>query len=124
MQMRQLRSYCGQLHLARSDLVTGGAAELLEELSHLMLCGRGLILWQLGDDAHRFQRGNAPLKSLCFFLALRGEAKLAIETYDVAILATVGVKDVLGELFRACAGGDHPVQLGRRLLRRDLRRSG
>src|SRR5258705_12931810 len=122
--MRQLRSYCGQLHLARSDLVTGGAAELFEALSPLTLRGRALILWHLGDEAHRFQRGNAPLKSLCFFLALRSEAEFAIVADSVAVLATVGVKDVLGELFRACSGGDHLVQPGRRLLCRDLRRSG
>src|SRR5580704_4926732 len=118
MQMRQLRSHIRQLHLARSELVTGGAAELLEALSPSTLRGRALILGYLGDDAHRLQRGNASFKSLRPFLALVGEAELALLADGVAILAAMGVEQVLGELFRAFPGGNHPVQPGGRRLRK------
>src|SRR5580704_4076265 len=117
MQMRQLRSHIRQLHLARSELVTGGAAELLEALSPSTLRGRALILGYLGDDAHRLQRGNASFKSLRPFLALVGEAELALLADGVAILAAMGVEQVLGELFRAFADGNRLVQFGGRRLR-------
>jgi len=92
MQMRQLRSHLGQPHLARSELVTGGAAELLEALSPSTLRGRAMILGYLGDDAHRLQRGNASFKPLRPFLALLGEAELALLADGVAALATVSVE--------------------------------
>src|SRR5260370_38341385 len=110
MQMRQFRSHIRQLHLARSELVTGGAAELLEALSPSTLRGRALILGYLGDDTHRLQRGNASLKSLRPFLALLGEPELAIVAYRVAILAAVSVEDVLSQLLIALTGSDHLVE--------------
>src|ERR1700693_291387 len=118
MQMRQLRSHFRQLHLARSELVTGDAAELLEALSPSTLRGRALILGHLGDDAHRLQRGNASFKSLRPFLALVGEAELALLADGVAILATMSIEEVLSELSLAFPGGDHPVQHGGRWLRK------
>jgi hypothetical protein len=94
MQMRQLRSHFGQAQLARSYLVTGGAAELLEALSPAALRGRALIRGHLGDDAHRLQRGNASFKPLRPFLALLREAKLAPLADGVAVLAAVSVEKV------------------------------
>src|SRR5205809_7548432 len=110
MQMRQLRSHIRQLHLARSELVTGGAAELLEALSPSPLRGRALLLGHLGDDAHRLQRGNASFKSLCLFLALRGKAEFAPIADGVAVLATVSVDEVLGELALTLARRARAVQ--------------
>src|SRR6266571_37029 len=98
MQMRQLRAHLSQTHLARSELVTGTAAELFEAFSPLTLRGGALIRWHLGDDAHRLQRGNASFKPLCLFLALRGKAEFALIADGVALLATVSVEKVLGDL--------------------------
>src|SRR5260370_3511520 len=118
MQMRQFRSHIRQLHLARSELVTGGAAELLEALSPSTLRGRALILGYLGDDAHRLQRGNASFKSLRPFLALVGEAELALLADGVAILATMSIEEALRELSLAFPAAHHPVQQGGRRLRK------
>src|SRR5437016_312913 len=112
MQMCQSRSHFGQSHLTWSELVTGGTTELLEALSPSPLRGRALILRHLGDNAHRLQRGNASFKPLCPFLALGREAKLALTADGVALLATVSVEKVLGELALTLASRDHPVQCG------------
>src|SRR6266849_7920323 len=115
MQMRQLRSHFRQPHLTRRELVTRGAAELLETLGSAALRGRALILRYFGDDAHRLQRGNAAFKPLSPFLALLGEPELAIVAYRVAILAAVSFEDVLSQLLIALTGSDHlvePVLLG------------
>src|SRR5579864_3502711 len=117
MQMRQLRSYLGQPHLARSELVTSGATELFEALSPSTLRGRALILGHVADDAHRLQRGNASFKPLRSFLTFLREAELALLAKGVAVLATVGIEQVLGELSLAFPGCDHPVQFGRQRLR-------
>jgi hypothetical protein len=121
MQIRQLRSDFGQTHLAWSELVTGGATELVEALSPLTLRGRAPILGHLGDNAHRLQRGNASFKPLCSFLAFLREAEFALLADGVALLATVSVKKVLGQLSLALAGGDHPVQRDVRGLRQARR---
>ena len=118
MQMRQFRSHYSQPHPARSELVTGGAAELLEALSPSTLRGRALILAYLGDDTHRLQRGDASFKSLRPFLALVGEAELALLADSVAILATMSIEEVLRELLLTFPVGDHPVQRGGRRLRK------
>src|SRR5438105_4253589 len=117
MQIGQLHSHLGQTHLARSELVTGAAAELFEAFSPSTLRGRALIRWNLGDDAHRLQRGDASFKPLCLLLTLLREAELALLTEGMAILATVSVKKVLGEFTLAFSGGDHPVQRSRGLRR-------
>ena len=110
MQMSQLRSHFSQTHLARSELVTGAAAELFEAFSPLTLRGRALIRRNLGDDAHRLQRGDTSFKPLCPLLTLLREAELALLADGVAILATVSVKKVLGEFALAFPGPDHAVQ--------------
>src|SRR5881396_3340763 len=112
MQMRQLHSHLSQTHLARSELVTGAAAELFEAFSPLTLRGRALIRRRLGDDAHRLQRGDASFKPLCPLLTLLREAELALLAEGVALLATVSVEKVLGELALTLASRDHPVQCG------------
>src|SRR5262245_37726032 len=112
MEMRQFRSHFGQPHLAWSDFVTCGAPELLDALNPATLGGRALILGYLDDDAHRLQRRNAAFKSLCPFLALCSEPELALTAHGVALLATVSVEKVLGELSRTLASRDHPVQSG------------
>src|SRR5262249_14126931 len=99
-----------QIHLTRSEPMTCGAAELLEAFSSLALRGRALIRGHLGDDAHRFQRGDASLKALCPLFALLGEAELALLADGVAVLATVSVKQILGDLARAFPVVDHAVQ--------------
>ena len=117
MEMRQPHSHLSQTHLARSELVTGAAAELFEALCPLTLRGRALIRRNLGDDAHRLQRGDASFKPLCPLRTLLREAELALLAEGVAILATVSVKKVLGELALAFSGPDHAVQRRGRGLR-------
>src|SRR5215467_8313361 len=112
MQMRQLRSYFSQTHLAWSELMTCGATELLEALGPSALSGRPLILRYLGDNTHRLQGGNTSFKAVCPFLALGREAELALTTDGVALLATVSVEKVLGEFALTLTGRDHPVQFG------------
>src|SRR5450759_5786277 len=107
MQMRQLRSHFGQAQLAGSELVASRATEFLEASRPLTLLRRALVLGHLDDHGHRRQHVNATFKPLGPFLALRGEAELAIVTYGVAIAATVSVEHVLGEFFRASAVGGH-----------------
>src|SRR5438105_1046999 len=121
MQIGQLHSHLGQTHLARSELMTGAAAELLETFSPLALRGRALIRRNLGDDAHRLQRGDASFKPLCPLLTLFREAELALLPEGVAILTTVSVKKVLGEFALAFPGADHAVQRRGRGLRRSWR---
>src|SRR5437588_4000938 len=112
MQMRQFRSHFGQPHLTRSELVTGGTTKLLEALSPSPLRGRALILRHLGDNAHRLQRRNASFKPLCPFLTLCREAQPALTADGVALLATVSVEKVLGQLMLTLPSRDHPVQCG------------
>ena len=88
MQMRQLRAHFSQTHLARSEFVTGAAAELFEAFSPLTLRVRALIRRNLGDDAHRLQRGDASFKPFCPLLTLLREAELALLAEGVAILCS------------------------------------
>src|SRR5260370_4418524 len=108
--MRQLRSHFGQAQLSGSKLVTRRATEFLEAFRLLTLLSRTLVLGHLNDYGHRRQHVDASFKTLSFFLALGGEAELAIVTYGVAILATVAVEDVLSQLLVALTRLDHPVQ--------------
>ena len=50
MEVRKLCSHFSQTHLARSELVTRAASELLEAFSPLTLRGRALILWQAVEE--------------------------------------------------------------------------
>jgi len=123
MQMRQLRSYFGQPQLSGGKVVTSHATEFLKAFRPLALLRRALVLGRLDNYGHRRQHVDASLKTLSSFLARRSETKLAVVTYGVAILAAVCVEYILRELLVAFAGSDHPIQRGRRLLRRRLRQS-
>ena len=105
MQMRQLHSHVSQTDLARSGLVTGAAAELFEAFSPLTLRGRALIRRNLGDDAHRLQRGDASFKPLCPLLTLLREAELALLAEGVAILCS---RECQKGIRRARAGFSRP----------------
>jgi len=110
MQVRQLRSDFGQIQFTGRNLVAGSAAEFLEALGPLTLLGGALIVRHLDDYGHRRQHRYASFKALGTFLALGGEAELAVVTHSVTILAAVRVEHILGKLLPAFVGCDHPIQ--------------
>ena len=112
MEMRQFRSDLSEAYFAWSELVARAAPELLEAISSLTLRSRAPILGYLGDNAHRLQRRNASFKPLCPFLTLGREAEPALTADGVALLATVSVEKVLGQLMLTLPSRDHPVQCG------------
>jgi|SRR6516164_175300 hypothetical protein len=96
MQASQLGSGLGQGHFSRTHFVTGGTTKFLKALNSSKLRRRTLILGHLGDDGHRFRRGDASLESLPPFLAFLGEAELSLIADSVALPATLSVKKMLG----------------------------
>src|SRR5215813_8253503 len=110
MKVRQLRSHLSQTHPARNELVAGPASELLEAFNPLTLGGRALNRGHLGDDTHRLQRGNASFKPLCLLFAFCGKAESALIADGMALLASLSVEEVLGEVATTLPRRNHPVQ--------------
>src|SRR6516162_10268257 len=91
-QMRELRSYIGQTQLARRDLVTEGAAELLEAGGLLTLLGRAPVIRHLRNKCHGFEHRDAAFKILPHLLSSGSEAQFSVLAHRVTAFATVSVE--------------------------------
>src|SRR5215469_1136195 len=108
MHMGKFRPDFGQPHLPRCDLVAERATELFKPRSLLALVGRALIVRYLSDQIHRGEHRNASFETLANLAALVGESELSVLTRDMAALAPMRIKNVLGDFALALTGGCHP----------------
>jgi hypothetical protein len=96
----------------RRDLVAERATELFKPRGLFALLGRALIVRYLSDQIHRGEHRNASFETLADLAPFVGESELSVLTRDMAALAAMCIKNVLGNFALALAAGFHPVQRG------------
>ena len=112
MHVGEFRPDFRQPHFPRRDLVAERATELFKPCGLFTLIGRALFVRYLSDQIHRREHRNAPFETLANLAPLVGESELAVLTRDMAALAAMCFKNILGDFALALAGGLHPVQRG------------
>jgi hypothetical protein len=118
MHVREFRPDFRQPHLPRRYFVAERATELFEPGRLFALIGRALIAGYLSDQIHGGEHRDASFEALASLATLLSESKLSVTTRDMAALAAMRIKNVLGDFALALTGGCHPVKCGHIFLPR------